>query len=331
MAPDPETTEPTFDMDAAVASVADGLFGEDGGAENPTGDTAPASEGKEAAPAPTESKPAEGADKAPEATKGRAAPKSWAQDKHEVWAKMPPEAQDYYLQREEQMHQGLTQYKGDAEFGKSLRDVFAPYKTLLQGANLNEAQAAQWLMAAHAKLSTAPVAERASYFADLARQYGIDLGAVTQQVANPVDSHVKGLQERLDMLQNTITAREQAALQDAQQAAAKEVEAFAADPAHPYFDEVADDIVAMLKAGAKLADAYEKAVWANPVTRAKEISRLQTEQEKKIRENIRLDGLKAKTAAGATVRSRDTNAAPTEPLGTMEDTMRSTMAAIRSR
>lgn len=55
----------------------------------------------------------------------------------------------------------------------------------------------------------------------------------------------------------------------------KEVEAFAADPAHPFFDELSDDIAAILKTGASLAEAYEKAVWANPVTRAKEILRRQ--------------------------------------------------------
>ena len=54
-----------------------------------------------------------------------------------------------------------------------------------------------------------------------------------------------------------------------------EVNAFAADPEHPYFDELSDEIVAILKTGASLAEAYEKAVWANPVTREKEILRRQ--------------------------------------------------------
>lgn len=63
----------------------------------------------------------------------------------------------------------------------------------------------------------------------------------------------------------------------------KEVNAFAADPAHPFFDEVSDDIVAFLKTGASLAEAYEKAVWANPVTRQKEIARRQKEKDSKPR------------------------------------------------
>jgi S1-C subfamily serine protease len=61
----------------------------------------------------------------------------------------------------------------------------------------------------------------------------------------------------------------------------KEVNAFATDPAHPFFDEVSDDIIAILKTGASLAEAYEKAVWANPVTRQKEIARRQKEKDAK--------------------------------------------------
>jgi len=61
----------------------------------------------------------------------------------------------------------------------------------------------------------------------------------------------------------------------ARHASALEVNAFASDPAHPFFDEVADDIVAFVRAGDSLSKAYEKAVWANPVTREKEIARQQ--------------------------------------------------------
>jgi hypothetical protein len=60
----------------------------------------------------------------------------------------------------------------------------------------------------------------------------------------------------------------------------KEIDAFAADPAHPYFDELANDITKLFEAGlAKdLPEAYEKAVYANPTTRQKEIDRLTAEK-----------------------------------------------------
>lgn len=68
---------------------------------------------------------------------------------------------------------------------------------------------------------------------------------------------------------------------------AREVETFSQDPAHPYFDEVADDIITELKMQEingqvkDLSKAYEKAVWANPVTRQKELARIQRDQGSK--------------------------------------------------
>ena len=121
---------------------------------------------------------------------------------------------------------------------------------------------------------------------------------------------------------------------------AKEVDAFSTAVAedgktlaHPYYQEIERDIATLLKAGysQSLQDAYERAVFANPVTRAKEVARLQTAEAAKVKENLRLDGLKARKAASANVRPRDTASAPTEPVGSMEDSIRSTLREIRER
>jgi hypothetical protein len=73
-------------------------------------------------------------------------------------------------------------------------------------------------------------------------------------------------------------------------------------------------------------------VWANPVTRAKELARVQTETETKFKENARLTALPKKQAAGVNVRSRDSQRAPTDTAeGTMEDTLRSTLKSIKDR
>jgi hypothetical protein len=80
-----------------------------------------------------------------------------------------------------------------------------------------------------------------------------------------------------------------------------------------------------------LKDAYERAVYANPVTRQKEIARLQTEADTKLREKSKNEAEAARKAARTNVRSRDTRRTPTEPLGTMDETMKSTLSEIRSR
>lgn len=254
-------------------------------------------------------------------------PSSWSKDKHEFWGKMPREAQEYYMTREKQMLDGLEQYKGDAGFGRQLKDAFTPYKAFLNAQGIDEAKAVSYLMNAHYKLSSAPAHERQTYFSQLAKSYGLELPTANQETE--IDPNVKALQDKVYQLETSLTQREQAQLSERKAQVAKEVEAFAAE--NPYFDEVADDIIPLLNAGIPLKDAYQKAVWANEFTRAKELARIQTEAEAKLKEKAKKDAETAKKAAGVNVRPRDTGKAPTAPKGTMEDTMRETLASIRAR
>ena len=259
----------------------------------------------------------------------RTVPKSWPKEMHEHWGKTDPKVQEYWETREKQMLDGLEQYKGDAGFGKQLRDVITPYNAMLQSQGVDAPKAVQFLLNAHYQLTNSQPAERTAHFARLAKQYGIDLSTV--KTDETTDPKVKALEDRVNQLHNSLTTREQAALTEARARVAKDVETFASDPLHPYFDEVADDIVAMLQTGLELPVAYEKAVWANPVTRQKEIARLNTESETKLRDKAKAEAEKALKASGSNVRSRDTRKAPTEPKGSMEDTMKETLSEIRSR
>jgi hypothetical protein len=320
-----ENTDTGFDMDAAVSEIASGLNLDDGVeheeeiTEEPEVD-APVTE--EPAPATVTEPPKETAPVV------RAAPKTWPKEMHEHWPKVDPKVQEYIEKREQQMFEGIDQYKGDAGYGKQIRDITAPYKALLSSQGVDEVKAVQYFMNAHYKLSTLPPAEKAAYFANLGKAFGVDLGAINVEQPQ-VDPQVKALQDQVQEIRTSLTAREQAASNEARTRVDTEVEAFA--NANPYFDEVADDIVAMIRAGYELDDAYDKAVWANPVTRQKELARIQTENETKLRDKAKEEALKARKASSPNVRGRDTNKAPTEPLGKMEDTMRETLKDIRSR
>jgi hypothetical protein len=80
-----------------------------------------------------------------------------------------------------------------------------------------------------------------------------------------------------------------------------------------------------------LPDAYERAIHANPVTRAKEQDRLRQETEAKLKEKAKAEVAKARSATAANVRGRDTMMTPTEPLGKIEDTMREKLREIKAR
>ncbi len=328
-----ENETPEFDMDAAVEDVAAGL-----GLSRP--DSADTESAPDEASAADESTgqteaPQSGAEADQQAQQQATTPttlnvpKSWAAEHHQTWASLPPQAQQYIALREKQMLDGLEQYKGHASVGRQMTEAIQPFMPALQARGIEPAKAVQALLNAQAMLDRDPVAG----LRKLASDYRVDLTKIAAENTLPIDPVVAPLQERLQQLESKLTEREQAEMAIRREAVASEVETFANDPANAHFDEVADDIAALMKAypNLSLKDAYDKAVWANPVTRAKETSRLQQDTEKKLRENARLNALKAKTAASATVRSRDTRRTPTEPIGTMNDTMDEVLKSIRTR
>lgn len=327
----------TIDIAATAASFAKDMLG-----PQPAGATAAEPESEpEAAPAPEKPPEPEKTsiqgvpDKAPPATpEPRKPPSSWAKEHHERWGKLDADTQAYIDLRERQMADGVKAVSGDVSFGRAMREATEPFKDLIAQQGVDAPRAVQFLLNAHAMLTRAagPEAKR-EVLARLAKSYGIDLGAgdKTDLYAESADPQYRALQERLNGIEGALTAREQAAKQEAGSRMSKEVDAFAADPAHPYFDEVTNDMVPFIKDGMSLKDAYDRAVWANPVTRTKEQAKSAEAVEKKLRENARLDALPKKNASSANVRSRDTQTAPTEPAGTMEDTMRKTLREIKSR
>lgn len=315
---EPDTQE--SNIDEMAASIASDLFPSDENA--PLDDDAPPLDEPAAAPAPE--------------VVARPAPKSWAKETHEIWGKLPPQAQDIFEQREKQMLDGLQQYKEHNDFGRTMREVFTPYKAVLAAQGIDEVKASQALLNAHYRLSTMPAEQKLGYLAQIAQTYGIQIPGLQQQ-QQPVDPRFQTLEQQVHKLTSALTEREQRQFDEARTRTTNEVTAFAeakddkGQPAHPYFDEVANDIIAQIQAGASLQDAYDKAVWANPVTRKKEIARLQKESEVNLKEKAKNEALEARRASSSNVRSRDTRKAPTEPLGKMDDTLKETLDAIRSR
>lgn len=329
-----EAGEPSFDMAGAVDSISADLFG---------GEEAPPSDDNDAgvlsdATAKSETDPTAAATPADDATKAaptvRAAPQSWKKEMHEKFSALPPEVQEYIEQREVQMKEGLDKDRGDANLGRTMRDVMTPYRAMLQAQGVDEPRAVQFLLNAHYKLSSGDAAAKAAYFGTLAQQYGVDLAAVPPAAQQQVDPAIKALQDELNGIKSHLTAGQQAALQEAKTRVSRDVEAFATDAAHPYFDEVSNEIIAFLNQGLELKDAYDRAVWANPVTRAKETARLQEEAATAARTKAEQEVAAARAASSNTVRNRDTRRTPTEPKGSMKDmdaSLRETLREIKAR
>jgi len=313
-----------IDMDAAMESISEDLFPKE---EEPPKDAEydVVEEIVEEVEA-KEEEPEEESKEEPEDT--HPAPQSWKKEMHEFWKGLDPAVQNYVEQRESQMKEGLEKDRGDATLGRDMRDVISPYSDMLRAQGIDEKTLLRNLVNAHVRLSSTDSAGKADLFKQLAQSYNVSLDGQPPADVDPalqaVQDKVRGLEQHLSMAQQ----RTQQELNERTQA---EVEAFASDPEHEFFDEVSPQMVDYINAGHTLKDAYDLALKANPVTFQKVLDREKAEAVEKAREEWKAEGAKAKKAKATNVRGRDTNKAPTEPIGTMEDTMREVYREIQNR
>ena len=325
--------ENEFDMDSALSEISDGLgLGE----ESTNGGVATADDGLDAllpedgTPTVAEPASAEPASTEP-APAPSAAPRTWRQEAAAEWAKLPPSVQAEVIKREEDMFRGIESYKADASFGKVVKGILDPYMPTLQQYGIDPAQQVQNLMSAHYKLALGSPEEKTAMFFQLAKDYGIQLGP--QGETPYIDPTVQVLQTELHGLKSSLQMREAREASEIRSKLTSEIETFASNPANQYFNEVADDMAVLLRSGAAkdLADAYEKATWANPVTRAKEQARLQAETEAKLKKEAEAKAAAARRTTAANIRTKPKAASGTAPLGSIEATLNETLAAIHAR
>lgn len=327
-----------LDLSAAGESISADLFGSSAGGDDNgsgtddvnldggagTGDSTGAAD-----PAATGTPAAKEGETGTSTATGLQPPKTWRPEAAAKFATLPPEVQQEILKREEDIFKGLESYKADASVGKALKGVVQPYLQVFQSQGLDPMQQVSGLMRAHVALATGTPEQKQQFFQHLAKEYGVDLGAE----APYIDPQVAGLQKQLSDLQSRLNGREQHEANEARSKLQAEIDSFASDPAHQYFDEVANDIAGLLRSGAAkdLKDAYDKAIWANPITRAKEQARLTAEAEAKAKAEAAERAKQARKATGANVKSSAKAASGTAPLGSIDDTLNAALVAIKSR
>jgi hypothetical protein len=346
-----QETQSDIDLNAAQAEISSELFGQgddgeegDASKEALTAGEGEASSGDDAAVAPpqadAETKVVEGevVEENSDAVQETGAPTTWTKEALETWATIPPRAQQEILKREQDFFNGINQYKEAANLGLAYDKVVEPYRPMLAAENIDPVGLFQSFSANHYMLSRGTPEQKVQVAAQLINGYGIPLGDLLNYIAESdepvtVDPRLDALQKEIAELKSTVTTRTTHEHQAAAQRTAAEVDAFAADPAHPYFDEVAGQIHNLFKAGVAntLAEAYEMAVYANPVTRQKEIDRLTAERTSaaKAEEDKRKE--KVARLTGDHVRSSSKSRDGTVPKGSIDDTLRETMAAISER
>lgn len=259
-------------------------------------------------------------------------PKAWRKELSAKWSALDPEVRQEVIKRESDVLKGITGYKEAAEYSQRFHETVKPFmNTIQQFAGGDPLVAVKALMHADHTMRYSNPQDKAVYFQNLARQYGVDLSLVGGQPSQPVDPLVQALINDVTQVKGYLTQTQLRQQQEQQASITKEVDTFADDTAHPYFNELTEDITKLVQAGYPLKDAYERAVWSNPVTRQKELNRTQEESVKATAEKARKETEAAAKASSTNVRGRDSKRTPTEPLGSIEDTMHQTLAEIRAR
>lgn len=201
-----------------------------------------------------------------------APPASWSATAKAEFVKAHPAIQQEVLKREGDIAAGKAQWDQKAEAYNRLDAILAPRRERFQLAGLDDTRAIQTLFAAQDFLERDPV----NAIAYLARQAGVDLrrfgaqGAPGQAAQPPMPPHLQALFQEVNTLKSTLAQQHQQAQQVTQSEFSAQVKAFADDPKNVYFANVLPDMTVLLKSGQAqtLQEAYERATWANPETRA---------------------------------------------------------------
>ena len=268
------------------------------------------------------------------------APTTWKKDAAEGWKDLPVHVRQEIHRREQNMLDGIKQYKESADFGNSLWKEFQPYEPLMRALNTNPQEAVKVMLNQEYVLRQGTPEQKGQLIADAIKTYGIDPklirldGGQRSEVPADLQQHLTPLQQEVEALKRQLQQRDEQAQQASDAATraqrdevAGEVEKFrtALDDTgklrNPYFDQVRDDMSALIANGRAngLQDAYDKATWANPEVRAKLIAA----QRKAEREAAAKKAADAKKAAAANVETQGTLPGKA-PTGTMEDTIRAT-------
>lgn len=243
----------------------------------------------------------------------------------EAFMAAPQVLKDEFIRRSEEMHKGIEQVRDLARFGHQMGQALNPYMATIQSLGVSPDVAVQKLLTADHSLRYGNPQQKTQMLMQIAKDYGIDLQQVQEyQSAQPyVDPQVAALQGQIQQMQAAMQQRQQQEEAERQRQLYSTFDAFRADPANKYANDVLDDMAGLLQAGVAkdLKDAYERAVYANPVVRAKVLAEQQAKADEERKQKAAQQAKVAKLAASVNLPRKGALPAA-RAVGSMEDTIR---------
>lgn len=188
-------------------------------------------------------------------------PSSWKKDYEEHWGKLDPTLQDYIQQREADYAKGVSTYKNQWDMAAPIVETIKQFEPLINQYNLSPKEWVNRLGKADMMLSQGTPEQKLQMFAQLANDYGVNLGQLTGQ--SGYDPQFSQLAQELNQIKNQWSSFQSAQEQQEQAQLQNEIASFKDDK--PYFDEVRETMAGLLQSGMAddLQSAYDKAIRLN--------------------------------------------------------------------
>jgi hypothetical protein len=270
------------------------------------------------------------------------APQHWAAADKERFAKLPPDGQQFLLDRHKAMEGDYTRRMQEIAPLRKTAEQWTPY---LAQIGATPEQAFQALIGAEYTLRNGTPDQKQAALRQLAQDYQIPLTQAAQQPAADeyVDPQVAALNQKLAQLEAWKNSSEQAEQQRQRQQMEQRqseltatISAFATEkteagaPAHPHYEAVRATMAALMSGGqaSDLKTAYDMAVWARPDLRQQLLTAQQEAAAKKNAEEAKARAQKAGTAA-ASVSGKPVGATPMGPANSVREELERAWASAR--
>lgn len=250
------------------------------------------------------------------------APASMTAEEKAAFEKLPPDAKAFLARRESDLQAHLT--RGSQELAESKRryaaldQVIEPRRQAWAMERMSPEMAVSQLLAISDKANADP----AGFIQWFAGQRGIDLAQLTAARAEPeyVDPHLAELRKQVGSLTSRLSSEDQARQNAALGQIQQTVQAFEQEKdaqgnlAHPHYAKLEAEIAHTIRALRQsepglshrdaLQKAYDRAVWANPETRALLQAAAETAAAEKRRAEEADRVARAKRTAGTSLSNR---------------------------
>jgi hypothetical protein len=264
-------------------------------------------------------------------------PSTWRAEAKSKWATIDPAIKAEIHKREGDAMRGAEMLKEDAQYGKQITSVVAPYMPTIRSKGATAEEAIGTMLNAYHVLETASPNDKAQQILATAQQYGVlnEIGALlnNRQPVQPQGITQEQFSQRL------AEERQSWEQQQTTQTIQSEVEQFASAAnedgslKHPYFDNVRGTMGALVQSDPNMTidQAYESAIWAHPDIRNL-LPGQQASSEGKNLDAARTHAEKAKRARQNNLRTKPSHGVrQPNPTGSVDDTMQEALDNLKAR